>query len=171
MRPTIRTLSSIVALLMLASPALAGDLGSNANPSVSLKGGWWDSEVSGVDGGGAFGAEFAIDNLLAAPEFGKWHHMFSWNHTDHDGLELNSAEWNMHWMLEARSGLWLGAGPGVGWVWSDGHGTSDSAALQLGASAHTVVGHAIFGVETRYQWTESGNGDNWLTMLSVGYRF
>jgi hypothetical protein len=171
MRQTIRTLAAALIAVTLAVPAVAGDLGTNANPSVAAKGGWWEADVQSVDGAAAFGAEFAIDNLGYAPAYGKLHHMLSWNHADHDGLGLDSAEWNVHWMLEARPNLWLGLGPGVGWVWADGQNLSDSAALQFGASAHSVVGHAIFGIESRYQWTEAGSADNWLTMLTVGYRF
>ncbi|OAN60915.1 hypothetical protein [Magnetospirillum moscoviense] len=172
MRRLFQALIAALIALTAAGPAIAqDDIGTNANPSVAAKGGWWEIDNSGTNGRPAFGAEFAIDNLGFAPTYGKLHHMFSWNHSDQDGLELNSAEWNVHWMVEARPNLWIGLGPGLGWVWADGKNLDDTLGLQLGGSAHSYVGNAIFGIETRYQWTEADSLDNWLTMVSVGYRF
>lgn len=162
-------LATTALALAISLPALAQEIPPGY--AVALKGGWWDADVTGVDGGPAFGLELSADNLLIQPAAGKLHHMWSWNHADNDGLALDTVEWNAHWAFETRPDLWLGIGPGIGWVWADGHDRDNSAALQFGVSATYVQGHALFGIESRYQWTEADGADNWLTMAKVGYRF
>lgn len=171
MRPFLLPLAA--AILALATPlsASAADYTLKPEVAISAKGGWWDADVNGFSGGPAYGLELsATDPWLDMPA-GKIRHMLSWNHVDRDGLELDSAEWNLHWMFETGSGVWLGLGPGVGYVWADGKDLNDGIAGQFGVSATKIIGHALFGIESRYQWTEADNADNWLTMLKVGYVF
>ena len=171
MRPVI--LSLAVAVLALTAPlsAQAGDYGPKPNIAMAAKGGWWNADVTGFSGGPAYGLELSADDIWSEMPVGKLRHMLSWNHTDSDGLELNSAEWNLHWVFETNSGVWIGAGPGLGYVWADGKNLDDGIGAQFGISATYIQGHALFGVESRYQWTEADSANNWLTMAKVGYAF
>lgn len=168
-------LSAAAAALVLAAAALPARGGDNPNYApefaIALKGGVWNTDTHGLDAAGAYGIELSANDPMIDPLIGKVRHMLSFNHADHDGLELSTVEWNTHWMIPAGPGLWLGAGPGIGYVWADGHAIDNSAAIQFGASAIKVVGHAQFGIESRYQWTEGDSTNNWLTMLKVGYQF
>lgn len=155
----------------VAAPVLAGDYDTKPNLAVAAKGGWWEADVRGFSGAPAYGLELSADDPWTRMPVGKLRHMLSWNHEDGDDLRLDSAEWNVHWLFETRSGIWLGAGPGLGYVWTDGRDLNDSLGVQFGASATYFVGHALFGVESRYQWTEADAADNWLTMIKVGYVF
>lgn len=167
MLPVVVALTALTA----AMPALAGEFDAKPNIAVAAKGGWWDADVNGFSGGPAYGLELSADDPWTEMPAGKLHHMLSWNHTDTDGLELNTAEWNLHWAFETRSGVWIGAGPGLGYVWADGKNLNDSIAAQFGVSVTYIQGHALFGVESRYQWTEADSTDNWLTMAKIGYVF
>lgn len=167
-------LSATAAMIVLAAalPARGGDGTPYApNLAIALKGGVISTDVKDVDAAPAYGAELSVDDPLIDPVVGKIRHMLSYNHADHDGLELNTVEWNAHWVFETHRNFWLGAGPGIGYVWADGRGVDDSPAAQFGMSATYVQGHALFGFESRYQWTSGESADNWLTMVKVGYQF
>ncbi len=167
-------LSATAAMIVLAAalPARGGDDTPYApNFAIALKGGVMTTEVSGVDAAPAYGVELSVDDPLIQPIIGKVRHMASFNHMDHDGLELNTLEWNAHWVFQTHRDFWLGAGPGIGYVWADGRDRDDSPAAQFGMSATYVQNHALIGLESRYQWTAGDSADNWLTMLKVGYQF
>lgn len=172
MRRLILTATTAVIVLTAALPARAGDDISYApNTAIALKGGLVSTDVNGVDAAPAYGVELSVDDPLIVPVVGKVRHMLSYNHADHDGLELSTVEWNAHWVFETHRDFWLGAGPGIGYVWADGRGVDDSPAAQFGMSATYFVDHAMIGFESRYQWTSGDSADNWLTMVKVGYRF
>jgi len=167
-------ISATAAMIVLAAalPARGGDdTPYSPNWAFALKGGAWQSDVKSVDTAPAYGAEISVDDPVIAPVIGKVRHMLSYNHADHDGLELNTVEWNAHWVFETANGFWLGAGPGVGYLWADGRNVDDSPAVQFGMSSTYVMGHALLGFESRYQWTSGDSTDNWLTMIKVGYQF
>lgn len=172
MRRLILCTSAAMIVLAAALPARGGDSpSSDPNLAIALKGGAVVTDVSGVDAAPAYGIEVSMDDQLFTPVVGKFRHMLSYNHADHDGLELNTVEWNAHWVFETHRDFWLGAGPGIGYVWADGRDVDDSPAVQLGMSATYMVGHALIGFESRYQWTSGDSADNWLTMMKVGYKF
>ncbi|MGE5475908.1 MAG: hypothetical protein ACM3Q1_04585 [Bacteroidales bacterium] len=172
MRRLILSASAAMIVLAAALPARGGDdTPYQPNWTVALRGGVVTTDVSGVDAAGLYGAEVAVDDALIAPVIGKVRHMLSYNHADHDGLELNTVEWNAHWVFETHRDFWLGAGPGIGYVWADGRNVDDSPAAQLGMSATYFQGHAMFGFESRYQWTSGDSANNWLNLVKVGYRF
>ncbi|HTH18349.1 MAG TPA: hypothetical protein VL974_16945 [Magnetospirillum sp.] len=166
-------LSATAAMIVLAAalPARGGDAPYAPNLAIALKGGAWQTDVRGADAAPAFGLEVSVDDPLTDPIIGKVRHMVSYNHADHDGLRLDTVEWNAHWVFQTQRNLWLGAGPGIGYLWADGRNVSNSAALQLGASATYVEGHMLLGIESRYQWAAGDSTDNWLTMVKVGYHF
>lgn len=162
------------ALLAFAAalPAQAQNQGAyEANFAIALKGGIWDPGVSGADSSGGYGIEVSVDDPLLRPIAGKLRHMLSFNHADLDGLKLSTAEWNAHWVFEPRRDFWIGAGPGIGYLWADGRSVSDGMGVQFGASATYVHEHALLGMESRYQWVDGSGADNWLTMVKLGYRF
>lgn len=167
-------LSASAAMIVLAAalPVRAGeDTPYAPNVAITLKGGAWLTDVNGVDAAPAYGGELSVDDPMIDPIIGKVRHMLSFNHADHDGLILNTLEWNAHWVFQTHRDFWIGAGPGIGYVWADGRNVDDSPAAQFGMSATYVQGHALFGFESRYQWTAGDSTDNWLTMLKVGYQF
>lgn len=172
MRRLLLSASAAMIVLAAALPARgADDVPYDPNWAIALKGGVWDADVKGVDAAAAYGAEISVDDPLIQPVIGKIRHMVSYNHADHDGLELNTLEWNAHWVFQTHRDFWIGAGPGIGYVWADGHNVDDSPAAQFGLSSSYFYGHAMVGFETRYQWTTGDSTDNWLTMVKVGYRF
>ncbi|MGE5514402.1 MAG: hypothetical protein ACM31D_01130 [Bacteroidota bacterium] len=172
MRRIIYATSAAMIALLAALPARGGDGTPYApNLAVALKGGVVSTDVSGVDASPVYGAELSVDDALIDPVVGKVRHMLSYNHADHDGLTLNTVEWNAHWVFETHRDFWLGAGPGIGYVWADGRGVDNSPAAQFGMSATYFYDHAMVGFESRYQWTTGDSADNWLTMVKVGYRF
>jgi len=174
MRRLILTATAAAALCVAASsPALGADAPPfDPNAAIVLKGGLWDSGISNVDTALAYGIEFSIDDpLVGSSSAGKLRHLLSLNHSSEDSLTLTTAEWNAHWMIQAGTDFWVGAGPGIGYVWADGREVGDGAGVQLGVSTYTAMGHALLGVESRYQWVESSSADNWLTMVKLGYKF
>lgn len=171
MRRLLLSVTAAMIVLAAALPACAGDAPYDPNWAVALKGGVWDSDIKGVDAAAAYGVEISVDDPVIDPVIGKVRHMMSFNHADHDGLDLSTVEWNAHWVFETHRDFWLGAGPGIGYVWADGHNMDNSPAAQFGMSATYFRGHALMGFETRYQWTSGDSTDNWLTMVKVGYRF
>lgn len=166
-------LSATAAMIVLAAalPARGGDAVYSPNWAIALKGGIVASDVKNADAAPAYGLEVSVDDPLLDPIAGKVRHMVSFNHADGDGLELNTIEWNAHWVFMTHRDFWLGAGPGIGYIWADGRGRDDSPAVQFGLSATYVQGHALFGLESRYQWATGDSVDNWLTMVKVGYQF
>jgi len=186
-RPLLAVFAALTSFAALPAQAadwgllpVANDPAYKPNFAVALKGGMLDADVPGAGAGLAYGAELSLDCPLIRTPVGKIRQQLSWNRADEDGLELNTVELNPHFVVEAAKDLWVGAGPGVGYVWAD-HSTgrdADMWAVQAGASVTYTAGHMLVGLESRYQWTESedvGTGrdgaDNWLTMAKVGYRF
>lgn len=172
MRRLILSATAALIVLAAASAAHGGDAVSTPlHPALALKGGAWVTDVNGVDAAPAYGAELALDDPWIEPAVGKIRHMLSYNHAAHDGLTLNTAEWNAHWVFQTQRDLWLGAGPGLGYAWVDGRDRDDSPAVQFGMSATYVRGHMLVGFESRYQWTAGDSTDNWLSMIKLGYQF
>lgn len=172
MRRLILCATAALIVLSVAVPANGGDMaGPSPNLAVALKGGAVTTDISGVDAAPVYGIEVSADDPFTEIVIGKIRHMVSLNHADHDGLELTTVEWNAHWVFETHRDFWLGAGPGVGYVWADGRDRDDSPAVQLGMSATYMPGHALIGFESRYQWTAGDSADNWVSMVKVGYRF
>lgn len=166
-------LSATAAMIVLAAalPARGGDAPYSPDWAVALKGGAWQTDVQGADAAPAYGIEISVTDPLIEPVAGQIRHMVSLNHADHDQLRLTTLEWNAHWVFETQRNLWIGAGPGIGYLWADGRNVEDSPAVQLGASVTYMEGHMLLGVESRYQWTEAKAADNWLTMVKVGWKF
>ena len=174
MRPFLASAAAALLAVGVALPAQAGDYGytPRSDVALSVRGGWWDADVQGYSGAAAYGVELSGNDTFLELPVGALRHMVSWNHADGDGLKLDSAEWNIHWTVQAGPELWIGAGPGLGYVWTDGRDSDDGgAAAQFGLSAYTIRGHMLLGVDSRYQWTEADSADNWLTMAKIGYVF
>lgn len=169
MRRTILILS--LGLGLISGPALATDDSYRPDWTLALKGGVWIPDIPNVGAGPVFGAELAVNDPLIAVPVGRLRHMLSFNHADHDGLRQDSLELNAHWQFETRRDFWIGFGPGLGYVWNDGHGLNDGGSVQWGLSASHEVGHTVIGIESRYQWVEGGSANNWQTMVKLGYRF
>ncbi|MGE5547447.1 MAG: hypothetical protein ACM33T_11150 [Solirubrobacterales bacterium] len=182
------SLAAAAIAVLAAIPAQAGEWGFlpvtndpsfKFEPAIALKGGWMAPDVGGVGDDFAYGAELSFNCGLLRLPVGRIRHQLSYNRFDHDGLELQTVEFNPHYQVEAAPNLWIGAGPGVGFVWAESDRGSDANmwALNAGAGATYVMGHVTLGVESRYQWTQDDavgatkGADNWLTTVKVGYKF
>lgn len=179
-------IAAALVLGAVAFPAWGGDWafpaarqpGYSANTTMALKMGALVPD--GSSGSGlAGGFEVAIDDPLFALPYGKIRDQFSYNRYDRGGLELQTLEFNPHYMIPIVDNLWVGGGPGMGWMFthSDGGPSPDMWTVQAGASAYYTAGQLMIGLESRYQWTEgdrvggASSADNWLTMLKIGYAY
>lgn len=179
-------ITAAIALMAAAMPARGGEWavpaasqpGYSFNTAVSVKAGILVPDAS-VGSGLAGGFELAIDNPLVQVPGGKIRDQFSYNRFDRDGLVLQTLEYNPHYMVAVADDLWVGAGPGIGWIFtsSDRGNSPDMWTAQLGASAYYTAGHMLLGLESRYQWTGDervggANGaDNWATLFKIGYAY
>ncbi|WP_043743350.1 hypothetical protein [Paramagnetospirillum magneticum] len=179
-------IAATLALTAIALPAWGGDWafpaaaqhGWSANTTVALKMGAMVPDSS-VGSGLAGGFELAVDDPLFQLPYGKIRDQFSYNRFDHGGLELQTLEFNPHYMIPIVENLWVGGGPGVGWVFthSESGPSPDMVTVQLGASAYYTAGQLMVGLESRYQWAGdervggASSADNWLTMLKIGYAY
>ncbi len=175
-----------LALTAVAMPAFgeswafpaATQPGWSANTTVSLKMGAMVPD-SALGSGLAGGIELAVDDPLFQLPYGKIRDQFSYNRYDHGGVELQTLEFNPHYMVPIVDNLWAGFGPGVGWmITSSQSGPSpDMWTAQLGASAYYTAGQLMLGLETRYQWTGDervggvSSADNWMTTFKIGYAY
>lgn len=178
--------AATLALTAIALPALGGEgafpaasqPGWSANTTVALKMGAMVPD-SAIGSGLAGGLELAIDDPLFQLPYGKIRDQFSYNRFDHGGLELQTLEFNPHYMIPIVDNLWVGGGPGVGWAFThaDSGLSPDMWTAQLGASAYYTAGQLMIGLESRYQWTGdervggASSVDNWMTTLKIGYAY
>lgn len=179
-------LAAVMALSAIALPAQGGEWavpaatqpGYSPNTTVAMKvGALVPDSSAGI--GLAAGFELAVDDPLLQLPYGKIRDQFSYNHFDHGGLELQSLEYNPHYMIPIVEGLWVGGGPGLGWVFtrSESGAGPDMWTAQLGASAYYTAGPLMIGLESRYQWAGdekvggASSADNWLTTLKIGYAY
>ncbi len=179
-------IAATFALTALTMPALgqgwafpaAAQPGWSANTTVALKMGIMVPDSS-IGSGLAGGFELAVDDPLFQLPYGKIRDQFSYNRFDHGGLELQTLEFNPHYMVPLADNLWVGGGPGVGWAFThaDSGPSPDMWTAQLGANTYYTAGQLMIGLESRYQWTGDervggmSSGDNWLTMLKIGYAY
>ena len=99
------------------------------------------------------------------------------NYSDGDA-EMHTVEINPHYVVDVKKDLWIGAGPGLGYVRAESaNKSSNMVAAQFGTSFHYNMDKIFIGGEARYQITQSddvGNGkdngaDNWRVVLKVGF--
>lgn len=179
-------LTAAIVLTALALPAQGGEWavpaasqpGFSFNTTAAVKVGAMVPD-SAVGSGLAGGLELAFDDPLLQLPYGKIRDQLSYNRFDHGGLLLQTLEYNPHYMVPLMDDFWVGAGPGVGWIFthSDPGPSPDMWTAQFGASAYYTVGQVMIGVESRYQWTGdervggASSADNWLTVLKIGYAY
>ena len=149
-------------------------------PTLSLMLGLADSED--VEGGAVFswGLEASFNCPLLQPSTNKIRQQVSYfEYSDADST-IQSFEINPHYVVDVMDDLWIGAGPGFGYVRAEVDGnTANMAALQLGASIHYNIDKIFIGGEARYQFTteddigdkKNSGADNWRTALKVGFNF
>lgn len=151
------------------------------NPSVALIGGYtkYDEADNGTS---MYGAELSIACPALQLQSLNIRQQISFVHaTEKDKFSSNSLEFNPHVIFKADDKLQVGVGPGVGIVFADADGETDTViGLNIGASANYDVTPRVFvGAEARYQWgladaDFNGNKvslDNYRTLLKVGYHF
>jgi hypothetical protein len=179
-------IAATLALTAIALPAFgdgwafpaARQPGWSPNTTVALKMGAMVPD-SALGSGLAGGIELAVDDPLFQLPYGKIRDQFSYNRYDHGGIELQTLEFNPHYMVPIVDNLWAGFGPGVGWMITNSQSgpSPDMWTAQLGASAYYTAGQLMLGMESRYQWTgnEQVGGvssvDNWMTTFKIGYAY
>ncbi len=179
-------IAATIAFAAIAMPAWGGEWafpaasqpGWSANTTLALKMGAMIPD-SAIGSGLAGGVEIAMDDPLFQLPYGKIRDQFSYNRFDHGGLELQTIEFNPHYMIPIIDNLWAGGGPGVGWIFTSSQSgpSPDMWSAQLGASAYYTAGQLMLGAETRYQWTGDervggmSGADNWTAMVKLGYAY
>ncbi len=182
-----RVLAVAVSALMVSAAASAEGNGWNwfagldddyvMAPTVSLVAGHMSFDD---DSGSIAGIELSFNCPLLQPPTNKIRQQLSVVQYDEPGLEVTSIEINPHYVAEVSPGLFLGGGPGLGYMSVDTAGGDDSVlGIQLGGSVHYSVSDTFFlGGEARYQITqdaEFGNAkvemDNWRVALKAGVSF
>lgn len=176
--------SAATVFLLAATPVMAGEwtflpaAGSDyhAEPAIAAKGSWLD--IDDIEASPSYGGELSFNCPLIGTPVGRIRQQLSYNYFDHDGATYQSVELNPHFQMEVAPNLWLGAGPGLGYVWTDqGSHDGNAVAVQAGLGGSYTVGHMMLGLESRYQWTLGNpfvgtqSGENWLTSVKLGYAF
>jgi len=183
-----KVLAITVGSLLLSMGISAEDKGWNwfagadddyvMEPTASLLVG----SMSPKDGssGSITGIELSFNCPLLQPPTNKIRQQISYAQYDEGETEVTSIEINPHYVAEISPGLFIGGGPGLGYVSVDSAAKDTNMfALQLGGSVHYNVSDALFlGGEARYQLTEDENlggsmqgMDNWRVALKAGVNF
>lgn len=148
------------------------------NPTLSVMGGLADIEDVQGDVAFSWGLEASFNCPLIQPPTNKVRQQLSYFNYSDGKTTVQTAEINPHYVVEVKKHLWLGAGPGVGYVNAESaNKTSNMLAVQLGASFHYNINKIFIGGEARVQFTQPddvGNGkdngaENWRTLLKIGY--
>ncbi len=138
------------------------------------------------DSGNITGLELSFNCPLLQPPTNSIRQQISMTKFDENGLEVTSIEINPHYVAEISPGLFIGGGPGFGYVSADtSTKDTDMFAFQLGTSVRYNISELFFlGGEARYQITQNehiggammGHGmnkgmNNWRVALKAGISF
>jgi len=132
------------------------------------------------DAGLAYGVELSFNCPLLQPPTNKIRQQVSFLQYSDGDSTIQSVQINPHYVVEVAPKLWLGGGPGFGYVRADvAKKTANLVAAQVGASAGYSIDKIFIGAEARYQLTQNshvGSGKdngahNWQTIVKVGYNF
>ena len=135
-----------------------------------------DSKIG--DTGLTYGVELSFNCPTIQPPENKIRQQISVLQYKDGDAKLQSAQINTHYVIEVDPKLWIGGGPGIGFVRTDvNNRTSNMISAQLGASVHYSIDKIFIGGEARYQMTQGdevgGHSDlgasSWQAMLKVGY--
>ena len=156
------------------------DFVHEASLSVTLGAMGPDSKIG--ETGFAHGLELSFNCPLIQPPSNKIRQQVSITRYVKGDSDIQTVQINPHYVVEVLPKLWLGGGPGIGYVRADVNNiTSNMVAAQVGASVSYSIKKVFLGAEARYQFTQgdevggpSYNVDgasNWQTVIKVGYNF
>ena len=165
--------------LLASQAAMAGEWnflagtkdGYKAEPIVSLMAGNMDFDKTD---GAIMGVEVSLNCPLIQPPTNRIRQQASITSYDENGVAVTNLEINPHYVVEVADKLEIGAGPGFGYLASDG---ADMLGFQLGASVHYTGLPVFIGAEWRMQMTTAvdsdvdGDADNTRFAVKVGYAF
>jgi len=132
------------------------------------------------DSGSVAGVELSFNCPLLTPPTNKIRQQLSIVQYDEAGTDVTSIEINPHYVVEVSPGLFVGGGPGFGYMSIDTAGGDDSVlGVQVGGSVHYNLSDTVFlGADARYQLTQDANFgattvsmDNWRIALKAGVSF
>jgi hypothetical protein len=190
-----KKLCALLGTLMLSSAAVAEtdeivllpiflDDTWKANAAFSATAGYMDIGSSIAGGGATYGFQLAFDcPVFTIPGKNVILQQIDLNFYDNNNLKLTTLEINPHYFWSLSDELRVGAGPGLGYIWSDLKNARDPNLLagQLGFAFEYRKDKLYASFGSRYQWTESekfykGSDkkedlDNLLTTFKVGYNF
>lgn len=188
-----KQLSALIGTLLLSSTALAAndelvllpiflDDTWEANAALSATVGYMDIGNSVAGGGTTYGLQLAFNcPVFTIPGDNVILQQIDLNFYDNNDLELTTLEINPHYFWGLSDGWRVGAGPGLGYIWTDVKNGKDPElwAGQLGMAVEYRKDSLYASFGTRYQWTESKtigtkkneDMDNLLTTFKVGYNF
>ena len=150
--------------------------------ALSATAGYMDIDSSVASGGETYGLQLAFNcPVFTIPGDDAVLQQINVNFYDNNDLELTTLEINPHYYWNLSENTRLGAGPGLGYIWTDSkHGKdSDLWAGQAGFALEYRKDSLYASFGTRYQWTESKtigykkdtDLNNLLTTIKVGYNF
>ena len=188
-----KQLSVIIATLLLSSVAVAEtdelvllpaflDDTWEANAALSATAGYMDIGNSVAGGGVTYGLQLAFNcPVFTIPGKNVILQQIDLNFYDNNDLKMTTLEINPHYFWQLSDGLRIGAGPGLGYLWTDVKNGKDSNlwAGQAGVALEYRKDSLYASFGTRYQWTESAtlgtkrneDMDNLLTTVKIGYNF
>lgn len=148
--------------------------------TIAATAGYLDPDIQGVDGGSAYGLQLSLNCPWFSPPTGAIRQQFNYNTFDNDGQEITSLEMNPRYFVSASPSILIGAGPGIGYVWTKSDLGKDKNvwALQLGADIEYRHEQLFLALGTRYMWTQNKElgidnkgANNLLTQVKVGFNF
>jgi len=130
------------------------------------------------DTGLSYGLEISFNCPLLQPPSNKIRQQVSALRYKDGDSTIQTIQINPHYVVEVIPNLWMGGGPGIGYVRARVNKiTSNMVAGQLGASLHYNIEKIFIGAEARYQITQRDDvggiidegADNWQAILKLGY--
>ena len=138
-----------------------------------------DSKIG--DSGFAHGVELSFNCPLIQPPTNKIRQQVSVTSYSDGDSDIKTVQINPHYVIEVMPKLWVGGGPGIGYVRADVNNvTSNMVAAQVGGSISYSIKKVFLGAEARYQFTQgdevggpsyADGASNWQTVIKVGYNF
>jgi len=135
-----------------------------------------DSKIG--DTGLAYGAELSFNCVIIQPPENRIRQQVSVLQYKDGDSKIQSAQINTHYVVEVDPKLWIGGGPGIGFVKADvNNRTANMISVQLGSSVHYSIDKFFIGGEARYQMTQGdevgGHSDlgasSWQALFKLGY--
>ena len=151
----------------------------SADFTLALTANYMDPEI--VDGDTGLGLQLSLNCPWFQPPSGIIRQQFNLNKFEKGGIKLTTFELNPHYYVEVTPSVWLGYGPGFGYMWTD-LDEGDSSRMwtfQFSGDIEYRQGALFLGAGARYQITQDKEivpsddkgVDNLLVQLKAGVNF